>query len=63
VLAVWNEPDDSSRFVRLSVDYHWTDNLELGMLWVDYHSESDSILYEFRNNDVFQLQLRYNFQY
>jgi len=63
VLAVWNEPDDSSRFTRLSVDYHWTDNLELGMLWVDYHSESDSILYEFRNNDVFQLQLRYNFQY
>lgn len=63
VLAVWNEPDDSSRFARFSVDYHWTDNLELGMLWVDYHSESDSHLYEFRNDDVFQLQLRYNFQY
>ena len=63
VLAVWNEPDNSSRFARLSVDYHWSDSLEIGMLWVDYHSESDSILYEFRNNDVFQLQLRYNFQY
>ena len=63
VLAVWNEPDHSSRFARLSVDYHWSDNLEIGMLWVDYHSKSDSILYEFRNNDVFQLQLRYNFQY
>jgi len=33
------------------------------MLWVDYHSAADSILYDFRNNVVLQLQLRYNFQY
>lgn len=63
VLAVWNEPNSESRFTRLSIDYHWSDNLELGMLWVDYHSEVNSILYDFRNNDVLQLQLRYNFQY
>lgn len=63
VLAVWNEPNNSSRFARLSIDYHWTDNLELGILWVDYHSETDSVFVEFRNNDVFQIQLRYNYQY
>ncbi|MFT4863259.1 MAG: hypothetical protein ACI95C_002489, partial [Pseudohongiellaceae bacterium] len=38
-------------------------NFNLGLLWVDYHTNENSFFYEFRNNDVLQLQLRYNFQW
>ena len=33
-----------------------------GLLWVDYGSDRDSIYYNFRNNDILQIHLRYNFQ-
>lgn len=63
LLGVWNElADNAGRVSRLSVDYNWSDNLDLGILWVDYSMANDSIFYEFRNNDVLQLQLRYSFQ-
>jgi hypothetical protein len=64
VLGVWNKlADNSGRVSRLSVDYNWSDSLDVGLLWVDYHANDNSIFYEFRNNDVLQLQLRYNFQW
>jgi len=63
LLAVWNElADNQGRVSRVSLNYNWSDNLDLGLLWVDYHSDDDSVFYEFRNNDVFQLQLKYSFQ-
>jgi len=63
VLAVWNEfSDDEGRVSRVSVDYNWSDKLDLGLLWVDYSSDRESLFYDYRNNDVLQLQLRYNFQ-
>ncbi len=63
LLAVWNGLDDNNgRVSRLSLNYNWSDNLDLGLLWVDYHGNDDFIFYEFRNNDVFQLQLKYSFQ-
>lgn len=63
VLAVWNQlANDAGSVSRLSVDYNWSDNLDLGLMWVDYSSEENSIFYNFRNNDVFQLHLKYNFQ-
>lgn len=63
VVAVMNElANDSGQVGRLSVDYSWSDALELGLLWVDYGSDSDSIFYNYRNNDILQLHLRYNFQ-
>lgn len=63
ILAVWNElADDTGQVTRISLDYDWTDNFQLGLLWVDYHAGSDSFLHDFRNNDVLQLQLRYSFQ-
>ena len=63
VLAVWKElADNAGRVSRISVDYNWSDSLDLGLMWVDYHSDDNSMFYEFRNNDVFQLQFRYNFQ-
>lgn len=63
VLAVWNQLADHAGSVsRVSVDYNWSDNLDLGLMWVDYNSNDDSFFYDFRNNDVFQLHLRYNFQ-
>jgi len=33
-----------------------------GLLWVDYGSDRGSIFYNFRNNDILQIYLRYNFQ-
>ena len=33
-----------------------------GLLWVDYGSDRGSIFYNFRNNDILQIHLRYNFQ-
>lgn len=63
ILAVVNElASDSGQVSRVSVDYSWSDNLEMGMLWVDYGSDQESIFYNFRNNDILQLHLRYNFQ-
>ncbi len=63
VLAVRNElANRSGQVSRVSVDYSWSDNLELGLLWVDYGSREQSNFYDFRNNDVLQLHLRYNFQ-
>ncbi len=63
LLAVWNKlANDDGNVARVSVDYNWSDQLELGMLWVAYDNPADSIFYDYRNNDVFQLQLRYNFQ-
>lgn len=63
VLGVWNKLANNWGAVsRLSVDYNWSDNLDIGFLWVDYHLSRDSFLYQFRNNDIVQLQLRYNFQ-
>ncbi|MDA1371227.1 MAG: hypothetical protein O2971_10765 [Proteobacteria bacterium] len=63
VLGVWNDRGDKlGRIARLSVDYSYSDNLVLGLLWVDYSVKEESIFYDFRNNDVLQLQLRYNFQ-
>jgi hypothetical protein len=64
VLGVWNKlANNQGRVSRLSVDYNWSDNFNLGLLWVDYHTNENSFFYEFRNNDVLQLQLRYNFQW
>ena len=63
VLAVVNElASDSGQVSRVSVDYAWSDRLELGLLWVDYGSDEESIFYNFRNNDILQLHLSYNFQ-
>lgn len=63
VVGVWNKlADNWGRVSRLSIDYNWSDSLDLGFLWVDYNASRDSVFYEFRNNDVVQLQMRYNFQ-
>ena len=63
VLGVWNELADNQGSVgRVSVDYNYSDNLDFGLLFVQYSSNRDSAFYAYRNNDVLQLQLRYNFQ-
>lgn len=63
VVAVRNElANEAGQISRVSVDYNWSDSVELGLLWVDYGSERDSIFYNFRNNDILQVHLRYNFQ-
>jgi hypothetical protein len=63
VVGVWNKlANNWGRVSRLSIDYNWSDNLDLSFLWVDYNASSDSVFYAFRNNDVVQLQMRYNFQ-
>ena len=46
----------------VSVGYNWSDSVEMGLLWVDYGSDRDSIFYNFRNNDILKIDLRYNFQ-
>ncbi len=64
ILGVWSQlPDDNGRIARLSVDYEWSDALEFGLLWVDYRADASSLLGNFRNNDVLQLQLAYSFQH
>lgn len=64
VLGVWNRLDKGKGYLtRLSLDYDWSDQLSLGALWVNYGANRDSLLYNFRNNDVFQLQMRYSFQH
>tara|TARA_R110002073_G_C9464907_1_gene579013 strand:- start:1074 stop:2408 length:1335 start_codon:yes stop_codon:yes gene_type:complete len=63
VVAVVNElANDSGHVGRVSVDYNWSDSLEMGLLWVDYGSKPNSIFYNYRNNDILQVHLRYNFQ-
>jgi len=63
LLSVWNKLTDSQGYVtRVSVEYDWTDNLKFGFLWVDYSADEDSIYYNYRNNDMLQLNLRYSFQ-
>jgi len=63
VVGVWNKlANNWGRVSRLSIDYNWSDNLDLSFLWVDYSASGDSVFYAFRNNDVVQLQMRYNFQ-
>ena len=62
ILGVWNElASDTGRVVRLQADYSWSDNLELGVLYVAYSTNMNSPFAAFRFNDVFQLQLRYSF--
>jgi len=64
LLGVWSQlPDDNGRVARLSLDYDWSDALELGVLWVDYRGDQNSLLGNFRNNDVLQLYLEYSFQH
>ena len=63
VLGVWNELLNSAgRVIRVSADYNWSDNLDIGLLWVDYGTAPDSPFGVYRFNDVLQLQLRYSFQ-
>lgn len=63
VLAVRNElANDNGQVSRVSVDYNWSDSIELGLLWVSYGSNRGSVFYNFRNNDIVQAHLRYNFQ-
>lgn len=63
VLAVVNElAEDQGRVVRATVDYDWSDNVNLGLMWVDYSAPDNSLVNPFRHNDVLQLQLRYSFQ-
>lgn len=64
ILAVVNElADNTGRVSRLSVDYDWSDNFTLGLLWVNYAAPVTSYVNQFRHTDVIQAQLRYNFQY
>lgn len=63
VLGVWNERiDDEARIGRLSINYNWSDSLDLGLLLMSYSSKRDSLFYDYRNNDLLQLHLQYNFQ-
>ena len=48
--------------VGVSVGYYWSYSMEMRLLWVDYNSDRDSIFYNFRNNDILQIHLRYIFQ-
>jgi len=63
VIAVWNRLIDRQGYVsRVSANYDWSDTLDLGLLWVDYHAERNSLYYPYRNNDTVQLSIRFNFQ-
>jgi hypothetical protein len=64
ILGVLNYlASDIGYVFRVSVDYHWTDTFEVGLLWVDYGSgHGSSLLEPFRNNDVLQVHFRYSFQ-
>lgn len=63
VVAVMNElASDAGQVSRVSIDYSLSDSLEMGLLWVDYGADAESIFYNYRNNDILQLHLRYNFQ-
>lgn len=64
ISGVWNElPDAVGEVTRLSANYDWSDNWSLGLLWVGYKSAPDSVYALYDQNDVLQLQVRFNFQY
>lgn len=61
--SVWNRfASDQGYVTRVAADFDWTDNLNIGLLWVDYHGSSDSLYYAYRNNDILQFNIRYSFQ-
>lgn len=63
LLTVFNRlPGDQGDALRVSADYDWSDNLELGLLLVTYEAEPGTRLYDYRHNDIFQLQFTYSFQ-
>ena len=63
VLTVFNRlPGNQGDIFRASLDYDWSDNLELGLLLVTYDAKAGTRLYDYRHNDIFQLQLTYSFQ-
>jgi len=63
LIAVSNHlAEDNGRVDRLSVDYDWSDNLSLGVLWVNYSAPASSYVNLFSRNDVFNIRMRYNFQ-
>ena len=63
VVAVRNElANQAGQVSRVSVDYNWSGSVEVELLWADYGSNRNSIFYNFRNNDILQIHLRYNFQ-
>ncbi len=64
LLAVWTElPDQGGRVGRFTLDYDWSDSIELGLLWVSYSAAQGAPLYNYRNNDSIQLQFEYSFQH
>ncbi len=63
LLSVFSRlPGNEGDAFRLSLDYDWSDNLELGLLWVAYDAKPDTRLFDYRHNDIFQLQFTYSFQ-
>ena len=63
LMGVWNRLQRGRGHVsRLALEYDLTDSLDLGFLWVAYDAAPVSVLYNFRQNDVIQVQLRYSFQ-
>lgn len=63
LVGVWNALIDAESDIgRLSVNYSWSDALSFGLLWMNYSSNRDSLFYDYRKNDILQLQLQYNFQ-
>lgn len=63
LIAVSNHlAEDNGRVDRLSVDYDWSDNLSLGVLWVNYSAPANSYVNLFSRNDVLNIRMRYNFQ-
>ncbi len=63
LVAVSNQlAEGNGRIDRLSIDYDWSDNLSLGMLWVNYSAPASSYVNLFSRNDVLNVRVRYNFQ-
>lgn len=64
VLGVWNQlPDQGGRVGRFTLDYDWSDSIELGLMWVSYSANIGSPLYNYRHNDSIQFQFEYSFQH
>jgi hypothetical protein len=64
MLSAFNKLSDSQGYVsRVSLDYDWNDNIDFGLLWVDYSAKQDSIFHNFRNNDMLQFSVKYSFQH
>lgn len=55
-------PDQQGRVWRLTLDYDWSDSIELGLLWVNYSAQPGAALYNYRHNDTVQFQFEYSFQ-